>query len=144
MNLKKLLAVLMAAAMMLSLCACGGNNETTEPTAAPETTEATAAPETTEATDATDAPETEPEGNVYKVTVLDEAGNPVVGAMVQLCFETCMPAMTNENGVAEYRVDEADYKVSFLMIPEGFAEDMGEYHFEEGSYEMTLTLKAAE
>ena len=118
MNMKKLLAMLMAAVMILGLCACGGETaETTEATQATEATEVTEATEATQATEITE--ETEPEGAVYKVTVLDEEGNPMAGVMVQICFETCLPAMTNENGVAEYHVDEADYKVSFLMIPEG-------------------------
>ena len=41
-------------------------------------------------------------------------------------------------------MEEADYKVSFLMVPEGYAADSEEYHFGNGEYEMTLTLKAAE
>ena len=143
MNMKKLLAMLMAAVMILGLCACGG--ETAETTEATQTTEATEATQTTEATEATEiTEETEPEGTVYKVTVLDEEGNPISGVMVQICFETCLPAMTDENGVAEYHVDEADYKVSFLMVPDGYANDQEQYYFEKGAYEMTLTLKAAE
>lgn len=141
MNMKKLLAMLMAAVMILGLCACGGNKEATEATQATEATEAT-----TEATEATNeaTEETEPAGTVYKVKVQDEAGNPVAGVMVQICFETCLPAMTNAEGVAEYHVDEAEYKVSFLMVPDGYAEDLTQYYFEDGAYEMTLTLKAAE
>ena len=142
MNMKKLLAMVLAAVMMLSLCACGGEAEETQATETTEATQATEATQETQATEATE--ETEPEGTVYKVTVVDEEGNPVSGVMVQICFETCLPAMTNENGVAEYRVDEADYKVSFLMVPEGYAADQNEYHFDEGAYELTLTLKAAE
>lgn len=142
MNMKKLLAALLAVVMMLGLCACGGESEATEATQATEATEITEETEATEQTEATE--ETEAAGTVYKVTVVDEEGNPVSGVMVQICFETCLPAMTNEEGVAEYRVDEADYKVSFLMIPDGYAEDLNEYHFDEGAYELTLTLKAAE
>ena len=141
MNMKNMIAMILAVVMMLGLCACGGG-DTTETTAATEATQATEA--TTEATEATEVSEENEAGPVYKVTVVDEEGNPLSGVMVQICFETCLPGMTNAEGVAEFAVAEADYKVSFLMIPEGFAADEEQYYFDNGAYEMTLTLKAAE
>lgn len=140
-NIKSLFAALLALCLMLGLCACGGNdNETT-----------TNAPETTTAPNGIEAPEdttaSVDDGKVtYTVTVVDENGNPIAGAMVQLCLEACLPAMTNESGIAEYRVEEADYKVSFVTIPAGYELSGGEdaFYFEDGSYEMTITLKAAQ
>ncbi|MGN1157978.1 MAG: hypothetical protein ACI4TK_17530 [Agathobacter sp.] len=82
----------------------------------------------------------------YKVTVVDESGNPIAGAMVQMCADTCFPAVADENGVATFRLAEAEYKVSFLSLPEGYAH-MGEetnYYFDAGSTEMTITLKKAQ
>ena len=38
---------------------------------------------------------------------------------------------------------EADYKVSFINIPEGYTVETNEFHFEAGSTEMTIVLKAA-
>ena len=130
---KNLVALLLVLCMALSLCACGGDNavEATEAaTEAPVVVETEPAVEETEAID---------DGKVvYTITVQDEAGNPIANAMVQMCLETCIPGMTNENGAAQ-----ADYKVSFLTIPEGLAAEEY-YYFENGSTEMTITLKAAE
>lgn len=134
MKLRNIFVLVMALAMVLCLCACADNedNKGNETTAG-----------TTEAT--TEATEKKDDGKVtYTVKVVDEKGNAVAGAMVQLCLESCLPGMTNAEGVATYNLNEADYKVSFVNVPEGFAKDAGEYYFEDGSYEMTLTLKAAE
>ena len=134
MKLKNILLVILALCMVFALCACGkpaanGSDETPAPSSTNETTE-----ETTEADD----------GKVtYTVTVVDEAGKPVVGAFVQLCLEACIPALTDAQGVATYNLEEADYKVSFVSMPAGYTCDTNEFHFEEGKYEMTITMKAA-
>ena len=125
--------------LMLTLCACGGE-------AAVETKPVeTEAP----AVVATEAPvqETEaaiPDGMVqYKVTVVDEGGNPVVGAMVQLCKDSCVPAVTDANGVATFNLPEDDYKASMLAMPVGYeyAGEADTFYF-EGAFELTITLKA--
>lgn len=139
MKIKNIVALMLALSMALCLCACGGN---TEPTEAPTEAPATEAP--TEA-----APETEAadDGKTdYFVTVVDEEGNGIAGAMVQICLDTCFPGMTNESGVAQFSVQEADYKVSFLAMPAGFtySTEEQEFYFEDGSTELTITLKVAE
>lgn len=129
MKMRNVLAAILVLCMALSLMACG-NTEPQETTQA--TTEAT-----TEATKPVD------DGKVaYKVTVVDNAGNPIAGAMVQMCLETCFPAVTNENGVAEFSLAEADYKVSFINAPEGYTVEEA-YYFEAGSHEMIITLTPA-
>lgn len=141
MNMKKLFALLLALCMVLSLCACGSGKteeETTE-----ETVETTAAPTET-AAEETEAEETLAEGMaVYTVTVVDADGNPIAGAMVQICQDTCYPSVTNEDGVAQWTVAEAEYKVSFLSMPEGYTCEEEAFYFAEGSNEMTITLNAA-
>lgn len=143
MNMKKLLTVsLLVLSLLLCLCACGEGEETptTDPAATTAPTEApTEAP--TDPTEEVTEPSNEP---TYTVTVVDEGGNPVSGAMVQLCLESCVPAITNENGVAEFFLDEADYKVSFVMIPDGYelAGEETDFYFADGENTMTLTLKA--
>jgi len=79
----------------------------------------------------------------YKVTVMDEEKNPVAGAMVQLCKDNCFPMLTNAEGVAEFRQVEDEYKVSFAVMPAGYEHtgDETEFYFEDGSYEMTITIK---
>ena len=74
---------------------------------------------------------------------MDEAGAPIVGAMVQLCKEACVPAVTNAEGVATYSLAKEDYKVSFIQVPAGYTAEQTEYYFAADSYELTITLKTA-
>ena len=134
MKMKNIVMLLLALSLVFALCVCG---ETAEPAT---TTQATT--EATEAKTETTEP-TVPEGKVvYKVKVVDEGGNPVAGAMVQLCLEACIPSVTDAEGVATYTVDEANYKVSFVAMPQGYTSDVTEFYFDAGSYELTITLKA--
>ncbi|MBQ2981768.1 MAG: hypothetical protein IJD58_06540 [Lachnospiraceae bacterium] len=140
--MKKITYVLLSIMVIISamsLCACGGKDDSNETTKKQEetSTEATTAAKETEA-------ETEDDGLVdYKVTVVDDAGNPVAKAMVQCCKDSCVPAMTNENGVAEFKLAEDDYDVKFAAFPEGYEymSDEEVFHFEDGKYELTITIK---
>ncbi len=136
--MKNIFALALVLCLMLTLCACGGEAAVeTEPVETEAPVVATEAP----------AQETEaaiPEGMVqYTVTVVDEGGNPVVGAMVQLCKDSCVPAVTDANGVATFTLPEDDYKASMLAMPAGFeyAGEASEFYF-EGAFELTITLKA--
>lgn len=135
MKLKNIFVLVLALCMVFCLCACGGNEtpDNTEQTPAPGTT----AGDTQESTEADDGKVT------YTVTVVDEGGKPVAGAMVQLCLEACVPGLTNAEGIATYTLEEADYKVSFVTMPTGYSCDETEFHFAEGKHELTITLKAA-
>jgi len=136
-NVKILTAVALLLCVVLSLCACnqGGNGDTTPATTGKPNVRPT-------------APETLPTENItilYTVTIKDESGNPVVGAMIQLCKEMCVPNKTNENGVAVFTIpQDTGYKCSFLSMPEGYtySTEETEFYFEEGSREMTIVLKA--
>lgn len=134
MKMKSVFALLLALCMVFALCACGGNSDE-----ANGTTGATKAPATN---NETTAPTVDDSKVTYTVKVVDEQGKGVVGAMVQLCLETCLPGMTNMQGVATYRVNEADYKVSFVQMPAGYTAEETEYHFAASSYELTITLKS--
>lgn len=131
---KRLLAAVLALCLTVGLCACTGGGENT--TTGANTTQASTA--------ATTEGKTEAEENGYTVTVVDEGGNPIAGAMVQLCLDACYPAATDDSGVARFAVEEADYKVSFLALPTGYTytTDAQEFYFAEGSSELTITLKA--
>ena len=141
--MKKITYVLLSVMVILSamsLCACGGKEKANETTTKKQ--EATST-ETTTATKETEAA-TEDDGLVdYKVTVVDDAGNPVAKAMVQCCKDSCVPAITNENGVAEFKLAEDDYDVKFAAFPEGYEymSDEEVFHFEDGKYELTITIK---
>lgn len=135
--MKRFMAVALLLCMVLGLCACGGSDTPAE------TTEPEAPVETTAPVEETEAP-VEEEFNGYKVTVVDEAGTPIPGAVVQLCLDTCFPGITDENGVALFNMEEAEYKVSFAALPTGYTytTEEQEFYFENGSKELTITLKA--
>lgn len=144
MKIKSILMIVLALCLTVCLCACGNDtpadndtSKTSQNAGNGTTTTTTQAVTTTTTTTVADGKVT------YTVTVTDEAGNPVSGAFVQLCLEACVPCMTNAEGVATYpNMEEADYKVSFINVPEGYSVDNNEFHFEDGSYEMTIVLKA--
>lgn len=142
--MKKIIAFLLVLAMALSLCACGGNTEETQPSETqPVETEATDPVETEAQTEE----ETQDDGNVlYTITVADENGNPIVGAMVQMCKDTCYPGVTGADGTVQFSLVEDTYKVSFLTLPEGYtyADEATEFYFEDGAVELTINLKTAE
>ncbi len=130
--MKRILALLLALTMALCLCACSGNGDNGE-----TTTEAT--------TEATTEETTEQTGVTYKVTVIDESSNPIVGAMVQICQgESCLPGATGEDGVAVFTVAaEAEYEAKFLSLPAGYDYTTDEQVFPFGSAtELTIVLKA--
>jgi len=139
--MKKFMTIALMLCLVLALCACGSQEPAAPATEAPAPATEAPAPETEAPAPETEAPVAD--GMVtYTVTVVDAEGNPMPGAMVQLCLDACIPAVTNESGVAEWTLAEADYKVSFLTVPAGYTAAATEFYFEAGSTEMTLTLTA--
>ena len=129
--MKKLIAALLLVTMVFCLCACGEDNNSDNNVTDPVVT---------------DPVDTEPQGVTYTVKVVDEGGNPVAGAMVQLCSDLCLPKLTDANGVAVYENQEEkdNYKASVTTYPAGY-EQLGEeteFYFAEGVYEVTITVKA--
>lgn len=130
--MKKLIAVLLLGAMVFCLCACGetqNNNETNTP-------------------NVTEPQETEQQatGVTYTIKLVDEGGNPVAGAMVQLCSDLCLPKLTDAEGLAvfENQEEKDNYKASVTSYPAGY-EQLGEeteFYFGTGNYEVTITVKA--
>lgn len=131
MKLKNILMLILALCLVFSLVACGETKSETPNGSEPDTTTG----ETEGTTEADDGKVT------YTVYVEDEDGEPIESAMVQLCLEACIPGITNAEGKAIFTVDEADYKVSFVSVPEGYTCENNEFHFEDGERDMTITLK---
>ena len=141
---KRIVSTILMLAMALSLCACGGGNTDNSENKNTENT-----PVSTQDTQKESESETTPVDDgkiVYKVTVVDEGGNPVANAMVQVCDDaTCFaPAATNAEGVAEFRLVEMDgYKTKLVTNPAGYEAVETDYvSFESGKTEVTLTVKA--
>lgn len=133
-NFKKVLAVLLALIMLVCFCACGGNEE--------EKTTTTTTTTTTESNQTENDIAVENKG--FKVTVVDEGGNVVPGVMVQICKEACVPARTDDNGVATFSIEITDgYKLSVMSCPEGYEyTGEAEIYLEDGATEYTLEVKA--
>lgn len=142
---KKLLVGLLMICMVMSFCACGNNNTTGNQ----DDEQNVNAGDTDAGNEDADVEDenTQDDGKVkYTITVVDESGNPIAGAIVQMCKDSCIPSVTDANGVATFNVVEDEYKVSFTTLPEGYTYSTEEdtFYFDDGSYEMTITLKAAE
>lgn len=145
MNLKRLLAVMLALCMMLCLCACGNTDDNNaDDSTPPQEDPVVNEPEPSEE----DPSEEEPEasGIVYTITVTDEGGNPVSGAMLQMCQgEICLlPAATDANGVVTFTVTEdGAYEAKFLALPSGYeyVDDVQVFPF-DGATELAIVLKA--
>lgn len=136
--MKKILIMLLCVVMVFGLCACGASEATEEPKETEKTTEAleTEEKETEEETSA-------PEG--FAVTVVDQNGAAVVGAMVQICKDSCVPGITNEEGVATIiaTIDSEGYALKVASLPEGYTYEGEDVYLEEGMTEYTLTVTAA-
>lgn len=138
--MKKFFAAMLLVSMIFSLCACGGSVIIEPQDTQPQVTE----PQPTQPVTTEPAP-TEPEGVTYTIKVVDEGGNPVAGAMVQLCAEVCMPRITGADGAAVYENQEerSDYKASVTVYPAGY-EALGEqvdFYFDD-AFEVIITVKA--
>ena len=131
---------------MIFLCACGGNGDAGKNTEDKNTQNTQVSTEDTQKESESETTPVEDGKIVYKVTVVDEGGNPVANAMVQVCDDaTCFaPAPTNADGVAEFRLAEMDgYKTKLVTNPAGYEAVETDYvSFESGKTEVTLTVKA--
>lgn len=133
MRIKHFLVLMLIMGVLFAFCACGS-----EP-AAPATTQPTVA-----SVEQTEPQPTEDGKVTYTVKVVDGEGAPLAGVAVQICKDSCLPGVTNAEGVATFRVVEAEgYKASFLTVPEGYTAEATDIYFESGSTELTLVLTAA-
>ena len=153
MNMKKLFAALLALCMILCLCACSGaddnNSEGSTPPQNNTNENEQKDPDPSGDDEKDEDPKGEdpaPTGTVYTVTVVDEGGNPVSGAMLQMCQgEICLlPAATDASGIVTFTVTEdGAYEAKFLSLPTGYEyiDDVQVFPF-DGATELTIVLKA--
>lgn len=132
--MKKFLALALSLAMVFCLCACGAdkNGPTGNEPIQNQTQNDTSS-------DSSSKEQTTPE---FKVTVTDTDGNTVKGVMVQICKDACVPAITDDSGIATFKVEITDgYKLSVMSCPEGYEyTGEAEIYLEEGSTEYTLEI----
>lgn len=92
----------------------------------------------------------QPETKVtYTVTVVDEDGNPVKGALIQFNPKsgTSFPLPTGADGKASYRTDKEMASVEVFTVPAGYEYDklnQKQTLDSEGKLTVTLTKKAVE
>lgn len=141
--MKRVFATILMLCMVFTLTACGGNGSGDTEKDSQNTQSEMNDNKDTETSEDTQVDDGKV---VYKVTVVDEGGNPVKGAMVQMCLDSCVPAMTGDTGVAEFKLVEADgYKVDIVSLPEGYeAISTDPVYLESGQTELTLTVKAVQ
>ncbi len=94
------------------------------------------------------APTELPDGYAsYTINVVDEAGAPVVGAMMQVCdADTCTVMPTDGNGQVIFQQTAYAYEIHVLTLPAGYTVEEGKDSAvmpEEGG-ELTFTVKKAE
>ena len=82
----------------------------------------------------------------YRVIVYNLKGEPVEGAVIQLCDDTtCAFQATDADGVAVFSVEEQKvYDVHVLMAPEGYAQDEGVYKTLDTCSDVSIFLQDAE
>ena len=85
------------------------------------------------------------DSGAYHVIVYDMDGNPVEGAIIQLCDETtCAFQPTDADGVATFSVEEQKvYDIHVLMAPEGYAPDDGVYNTLDTFSDVNIFLEKA-
>jgi len=85
------------------------------------------------------------DSGAYHVVVYDMDGNPVEGAVIQLCDETtCAFQPTDANGVATFSVEaEKVYDVHVLMAPEGYVPDDDVYKTLDTFSDVNIFLEKA-
>lgn len=77
----------------------------------------------------------------YQIQVIDEAGSPVEGVMVQFCSdEQCLVGKTDASGIAAFDEPAGTYTVHLLKVPAGYAKDSTEYEAPETPDTVVLTV----
>ncbi len=77
----------------------------------------------------------------YKFYVVDNAGNPIQGAMVQFCTDsTCKIQATDASGVATFNDPPGVYEIHVPVVPDGYAALDETYKTEDHYSDMVIVL----
>ena len=131
--LKNLLCIMLIACFALSFVACT-SNEVVNNDNNDETTPKIETEEIKETEEAT------PAG--FKVTVVDDANEAVAGVVLQICKDTCVPSVTDAEGVANFNIEvTSEHKLSVLTLPDGYEyTGEAEVYLEDGMTEFTVVI----
>ena len=99
-----------------------------------------------EAPEAADAGAVENDIGAYRVIVRDQSGDPVEGALIQVCDDaTCSFQPTDADGIATFGVEaQKVYEVHVLQAPEGYSGTDAVYHTLEAWSDVSILLEKAE
>lgn len=139
-HIKTLLTCLLVMCMAFCLFACNGDSETS--VSSEDKAESKAVTESSEASSEAESKEESKIESTFTVKIVDQNGDAVEGAMVQICKDACIPAKANTEGIATFSVEITDgYKLSVLSCPSGYEYNgEAEVYLENGMTEYTLEL----
>lgn len=139
-----IVALIIAVVVILVVCLGGKDTENDKTDDTTYTNDEVEKEEEKEETNETDETEEETkEEATFTVKVVDAEGNPVAGVTVQVCKEECIPATSDDTGVATFNLEITEgYKLSVVTCPEGY-EYTGEAEIalEAGITEYELTVQ---
>ena len=140
---KLILLCLLALCTVFAMCACGETADTSSAGGAESSTAVSAESSAAVSEAESETSSEDEQSSVFAVAVVDGDGNPVSGVMVQICKDTCLPAMTDANGIATFALEITDgYKLSVMSCPDGYTyTGEAEIYLESGATEYTLTLQ---
>ena len=77
----------------------------------------------------------------FEVKVVDQNGDAVVGAMVQICLDSCFVKVTDDAGVARMDFADGEYKANILSLPDGYTDSTegAKYSFVDLKCEIIVT-----
>lgn len=141
--MKKIITILLLVSALLCICACDDGEATSSATesSAVESSEAVSSEAVSSEAVSSEA-SSQPAAAAFAVKVVDNEGNPVANAIVQICKDSCIPSKTNEEGIATFNVEvTAEHKLSFTSLPAGYTyEGEAEVYLSDGMDEYTLTV----
>ncbi len=137
--MKQIISALILVSVLFCLCACGETNDVSS--SADNSSAVSSQPEESKAVSEEESSSPSVESS-FKVTVVDQGGNPVSGVMIQICKDTCIPAKTDENGMATFNIEiTAEHKLSVLSCPAGYEYGgEAEVYLDDGITEYTVEV----
>lgn len=128
--MKKIFAIVLSLCLIFALVACGNDTTSIDNQTPNDTQSKTSSKEETVAK--------------FKVTLVDQNGDPVPNTMIQICKDTCVPKATDANGIAQFDFESTDgHKLSLFSCPEGYeSEYVGDnyIYLEDGETEYTFEI----
>lgn len=77
----------------------------------------------------------------YSVRYVDQNGNPVAGAMLQVCDDNiCQVFVSDDNGVCTFTLPPYGYELHTLSVPNGYVLNTEVYIAEELGGDLTITI----